>query len=68
MVIMDIHGASLANIALCNPGTEVIGIGLDGMSQASNFWHLLKSLELNHVDVFLTKDERSLGATEKKLC
>ncbi len=66
-VVVGVHGASLANIAFSKMGTTVVEMGLEGLPQASHYRHLSRSLGLNHVDVFLTKDSRSLGATEVQL-
>jgi len=61
-VVVGVHGASLANIAFANVGTTVVEMGLEGLSQASHYRHLSQALDLHHVDVFLAKDARSLGA------
>mmetsp|Transcript_12482 Transcript_12482/g.23775 ORF Transcript_12482/g.23775 Transcript_12482/m.23775 type:complete len:780 (-) Transcript_12482:235-2574(-) len=61
-VVVGVHGASLANIAFANVGTTIVEMGLEGLSQASHYRHLSQALDLHHVDVFLAKDARSLGA------
>ena len=66
-VIVGIHGAALANIAFTRTGTTVIELGFEGLPQASHYRHMSSALGLNHVDVFLTKDARSLGAQEVAL-
>mmetsp|Transcript_31019 Transcript_31019/g.61872 ORF Transcript_31019/g.61872 Transcript_31019/m.61872 type:complete len:783 (+) Transcript_31019:49-2397(+) len=66
-VVVGVHGASLANIVFSEVGTTVVEMGLEGLPQASHYRHLSQSLGLEHVDVFLMKDSRSLGATEVQL-
>lgn len=66
-VVVGVHGASLANIAFSRPDTTIVELGLEGLPQASHYRHVSNSLGLKHVDVFLSKDPRSLGATEVKL-
>ena len=66
-VVVGVHGASLANIAFSQAGTTIVEMGFEALPQASHYRHLSLSLGLNHMDIFLTKDSRSLGATEVQL-
>ena len=66
-IVVGVHGASLANIAFSRPGTTVVEMGMESLPQASHYRHLSQSLGLKHVDVFLAKDARSLGATKVQL-
>eukprot|EP00956_Cyclotella_meneghiniana_P016046 scaffold25098_cov64-Cyclotella_meneghiniana.AAC.9 len=66
-VIVGVHGASLANIAFSKPGVTVIEMGFEGLPQASHYRHLSNALGLQHVDVWLERDHRSLGATQVRL-
>ncbi|KAL3802132.1 hypothetical protein ACHAWO_004225 [Cyclotella atomus] len=66
-IVVGVHGASLANIAFSKPGTRVIELGFEGLPQASHYRHISIALGLKHVDVWLEKDSRSLGATQVKL-
>ncbi|KAL7483199.1 hypothetical protein ACHAW6_008843 [Cyclotella cf. meneghiniana] len=66
-VVVGVHGASLANVAFCRPGTTVVELGFEGLPQASHYRHLSSALGLKHVDVWLERDSRSLGATHVEL-
>eukprot|EP00804_Cyclotella_cryptica_P025085 CCRYP_016555-RB/>CCRYP_016555-RB protein AED:0.25 eAED:0.25 QI:37/1/1/1/0.66/0.5/4/725/769 len=66
-VVVGVHGAALANIAFCTHGSTVIELGFESLPQASHYRHLSSALGLKHVDVWLERDSRSLGATQVKL-